>query len=133
MSNLNSCHCEESCLPKSYILPGLQSFCWTVKITCYLMGCSQQHVTFKIDDDVVHMEPDSCMIRDKLSIEQMKVEVACLYYLQLPSEKRAKGLVLVVQDMNYDGRVPETVEAVNILKNHKLGKGWIEVSVGDLD
>lgn len=46
----------------------------------------------KIDNELLHMEPDSCMIGDKLIIQQMKVEVACLYYLQLPSEKRAKGM-----------------------------------------
>ncbi|KAL3528003.1 hypothetical protein ACH5RR_012659 [Cinchona calisaya] len=89
-----------------------------------------QHIILRIDDDLLHIEPDSCMIGDKLSIEQMKVEVACLYYVQLPSEKRAKGLVPVVQDIKYDGRALETFEAVDTLKNHKLGKGHIEVSVG---
>lgn len=31
------------------------------------------------------------MVGDKLNIEWMKVEVACLYYLQLPTEKRSGG------------------------------------------
>ena len=47
---------------------------------------------FKVNDDFVHLEPDFCMLGDELSMEQMKVGVACLYYLQLPSEKRAKGM-----------------------------------------
>ena len=31
------------------------------------------------------------MAGDKISIESLKVELACLYYLQLPAEKRSKG------------------------------------------
>lgn len=31
------------------------------------------------------------MVGDKLDMECMKVEVACLYYLQLPTEKRSRG------------------------------------------
>lgn len=37
------------------------------------------------------MELSSFTIGDKLSIARMKVEVACLYYIQLPKEKRSKG------------------------------------------
>ncbi|XP_028110671.1 protein TONSOKU [Camellia sinensis] len=55
---------------------------------CYL----QQKLTFKIDEDFVHVELGSCMVGDELSIECMKVEVACLYYLQLPTEKRSRGM-----------------------------------------
>lgn len=51
----------------------------------------QQHVLVKIDDHLVHINPDLCKVGSKLNIERMKVEVACLYYLILPSEKREKG------------------------------------------
>nr|XP_027074129.1 protein TONSOKU-like isoform X1 [Coffea arabica] len=90
---------------------------------------SCQHIPIKVDDYLVQMKLDSFVNRDKLSIEQIKAEVACLYYLQLPSERRVKGLVPVVQDIKYDGRSLETLEAY-ILKNCELGSGQIEVSVG---
>ncbi|CAI9758311.1 unnamed protein product [Fraxinus pennsylvanica] len=68
-----------------------------------------QHITCKIDEDLVHMKLDSCRNSGKLNIEDMKVEVACLYCLQLSKEKRSRGLVPVIQHMKY---------------------GWIDVFVG---
>lgn len=37
------------------------------------------------------MKWDSGNAGTKLSLEQMKVEVACLFYLQLSAEERSKG------------------------------------------
>ncbi|GMP25439.1 hypothetical protein CsSME_00002310 [Camellia sinensis var. sinensis] len=91
---------------------------------CYL----QQKLTFKIDEDFVHVELGSCMVGDELSIECMKVEVACLYYLQLPTEKRSRGLLPIIQHMKCGGRALETLEG-RALKDHLWGKSWIEVSV----
>lgn len=50
-----------------------------------------QHIICKIDKDLIHLESSLCMDGDNLSTEAMKVELACLYYLQLPSEKRSEG------------------------------------------
>ncbi|XP_027181634.1 protein TONSOKU-like [Coffea eugenioides] len=50
--------------------------------------------------------------------------------LVLPSEKRAKGLVPDVQDLKRDGKVLETLEAVDELKNHTFGNNIFEVSLG---
>ncbi|KAL7230356.1 hypothetical protein ACSBR2_008781 [Camellia fascicularis] len=87
-----------------------------------------QKLTFKIDEDFVHVELGSCMVGDELSIERMKVEVACLYYLQLPTEKRSRGLLPIIQHMKCGGRALETLEG-RALKDHLWGKSWIEVSV----
>lgn len=38
----------------------------------------------------------------------------------------------MVEDIKYDGRILETLEAVDILKNRKLGKGWMEGSLGGM-
>ncbi|XP_071916680.1 protein TONSOKU-like [Coffea arabica] len=95
---------------------------------CCAESC--QHMIFKVNDDFVHLEPDSCMLGDELSMEQLKAGVACLYYLQLPSVKRAKGLVPDVQDLKRDGKVLETLEAVDELKNHTFGNNIFEVSLG---
>ncbi|CAL5323586.1 unnamed protein product [Camellia sinensis] len=100
-----------------------------------------QKLTFKIDEDFVHVELGSCMVGDELSIECMKVEVACLYYLQLPTEKRSRastvtnvhyadssGLLPIIQHMKCGGRALQTLEG-RALKDHLWGKSWIEVSV----
>lgn len=51
----------------------------------------QQCVMFRIDDDLIQLEVHSCICDDKLDIESLKVELACLYYLQLPKETISKG------------------------------------------
>lgn len=56
-----------------------------------LSCCSRQCIICKIDKDLINVEAGSCRDGDKLSIESVKVELACLYYLQLPSEKRSEG------------------------------------------
>ncbi|KAL8477291.1 hypothetical protein ACS0TY_029543 [Phlomoides rotata] len=98
--------------------------------TADVRACSDescQHIIFKIDQELVHMDlnlyGDGC----KLNIEQMKVELACSYYLRLSREKRSRGLVPVIQHMKYDGRVLESVETLSTLKDTAH---WIEVSVG---
>ncbi|GFY91241.1 tetratricopeptide repeat (TPR)-containing protein [Actinidia rufa] len=89
----------------------------------------EQYVTFKIDEEFVRLELGSYMAGDKLGIECLKVEVACLYYLQLPKDKRSKGLLPIIQNMKCGGRALETFEGIDTLKDHLRGKGWIEVSV----
>uniref|UniRef100_A0A5B6ZRH6 Protein TONSOKU n=1 Tax=Davidia involucrata TaxID=16924 RepID=A0A5B6ZRH6_DAVIN len=90
--------------------------------------CGQQ-LTFKIDEDLVHLKLGSCIVGNKLSIECMKVEVACLYYLQLSTAKRSRGLLPIIRLMKCNGRVLESLEAVDALKDNLWGKGWIEVSI----
>lgn len=51
----------------------------------------QQHIIFKIDQELVRMDLNLYGDGGKLDIEQMKVELACLYYLQLSQEKRSRG------------------------------------------
>ncbi|KAL7102122.1 hypothetical protein ACP275_08G099500 [Erythranthe tilingii] len=75
------------------------------------------------------MDLSLCRVGDKLDIEQMKVELACLYYLQLPREKRSRGLVPVIQHMKYGGRILESIETLNSLRDNEPGNGRVEVSV----
>ncbi|KAK6117535.1 hypothetical protein DH2020_048714 [Rehmannia glutinosa] len=63
-----------------------------------------QHIIFKIDQELVRMDLDLCGVGGKLDIEQMKVELACLYYLQLSREKRSRGLVPVIQHLKYESQ-----------------------------
>lgn len=46
---------------------------------------------FKIDQELVYLDPNMYGVGGKLNIEQMKVDLACFYYLQLPQEKRSRG------------------------------------------
>jgi len=39
----------------------------------------------------MHVEATLCTTGDQLNIDSLKAVVACLYYLQFPSEKRSEG------------------------------------------
>ncbi|XP_058073084.1 protein TONSOKU isoform X2 [Magnolia sinica] len=83
------------------------------------------NVTFKIGDDLIHMDACSCVSGDKVSIEYLKVEVARLYYLQLCELKRSKGVLPIIQHLKFDGKALESVEPIKAI----CGKGWIEVAI----
>ncbi|GAV62553.1 TPR_8 domain-containing protein/TPR_12 domain-containing protein [Cephalotus follicularis] len=85
-------------------------------------------ITFKIDNDLIHVKAGLCMVGNKLSIESLKLDLACLYYLQFPVEKRSKGLLPIIQHMKCDGRALESLETLESLKNHS-GKVLIEVFI----
>uniref|UniRef100_A0A6N2LC22 Protein TONSOKU n=1 Tax=Salix viminalis TaxID=40686 RepID=A0A6N2LC22_SALVM len=87
-----------------------------------------QCIVFRIDNDLIQVDAASYLAFDKLSIESMTVELACLYYLQLPTEKRSKGLLPIVQHMKCDGRVLDSMEAFETLKGDQ-GNILIEVSI----
>ncbi|KAK3211640.1 hypothetical protein Dsin_016346 [Dipteronia sinensis] len=89
----------------------------------------KQCMTFKIDDVLIHLEAGSCTTSDKLNIESLKVELACLYYLQLPTEKRSKGLLPIIQHMKCGGRALESLETFETLKD-QLENGSVEVLIG---
>ncbi|KAF3945413.1 hypothetical protein CMV_028214 [Castanea mollissima] len=86
------------------------------------------HIICKIDKDLIHLESSLCMDGDNLSTEAMKVELACLYYLQLPSEKRSEGLLPIIQQMKCGGRVLESLEKIDTLRDH-LGKVLLEAFI----
>ncbi|KAA3477919.1 protein TONSOKU-like isoform X1 [Gossypium australe] len=92
-------------------------------------GCME----FKIDDNKINVAVSSFMAGDKISIESLKVELACLYYLQLPVEKRSKGgitncfvngvllgLLPIIQNMECGGRPLESIENLDSLRNHLM-------------
>ncbi|KAL4644059.1 hypothetical protein ACB092_02G135700 [Castanea dentata] len=86
------------------------------------------HIICKIDKDLIHLESSLCMDGDNLSTEAMKVELACLYYLQLPSEKRSEGLLPIILQMKCGGRVLESLEKIDTLRDH-LGKVLLEAFI----
>ncbi|XP_062147613.1 protein TONSOKU [Alnus glutinosa] len=91
-------------------------------------GDKRDCIVCKIDKDLINVEAGSSRDGDKLSIESVKVELACLYYLQLPSEKRSEGLLPIIQQIKCSGRVVESFETIETLKDH-LGKVLLEAFI----
>ncbi|XP_028797698.1 LOW QUALITY PROTEIN: protein TONSOKU-like [Neltuma alba] len=82
-----------------------------------------QDITVKIENDLIYIEATSFVASD-----QLKSEVACLYYLQLPREKRSEGLLPIIQHIRCAGRDLESLETVENLKEC-VGDDIVEVSV----
>lgn len=51
-----------------------------------------QLIKFKLGHDTLYVDLSPCIEDGKLNIELVKVEVACSYFLQLPEQKRSKGM-----------------------------------------
>ncbi|WVZ55398.1 hypothetical protein U9M48_006061 [Paspalum notatum var. saurae] len=67
---------------------------------------------FRIGDHLVYLDGCPCIHEGALSIEALKVEVACVYYLQISDEKRAKGLLPIIGELSYCGKVLEDVASI---------------------
>ncbi|PRQ49276.1 putative 43kDa postsynaptic protein [Rosa chinensis] len=89
-----------------------------------------QCITFEIDEDIIQ---GSFMASDNLSIESVKVQLACLYYLQLPMERKLEGLVPIIQNVKCGEKVIESLETIKAFRGH-MGKivveavldGWVQ-------
>ncbi|XP_071722199.1 LOW QUALITY PROTEIN: protein TONSOKU [Rutidosis leptorrhynchoides] len=95
---------------------------------CGSVDNNDKCITFQIDEYRVRVDPCLCMVGDKLSMEALKVDLACFYYVQLPEEKRSKGLLPIIQHMKCGGRDLESFEEFDTLKEHP-GEVLVEVSV----
>ncbi|PON82233.1 N-terminal acetyltransferase A, auxiliary subunit [Trema orientale] len=89
---------------------------------------NDQCITIKIDKELIHVEAVTFVTTDKLSIESVKVELACLYYLQLPGEKRSEGLFPIIQHIRCGDRVIESLETIETLKD-QMGKVLVEAFI----
>ncbi|KAL6227965.1 hypothetical protein ACLB2K_001919 [Fragaria x ananassa] len=89
-----------------------------------------QCITLEIDEDLIQ---GSFIASDNLSIESVKVQLACLYYLQLPMERKLEGLLPIIQNVKCGGKVIEYLETVETFQGH-MGKivveavivGWVQ-------
>ncbi|KAI6691916.1 hypothetical protein NL676_019626 [Syzygium grande] len=89
---------------------------------------SKQFVSFKIDNELIHVEAESFGADDEFDIDSVKDVLACLYYFHLSKEKRSKGLLPIIQQMIIEGKALPCLETVRSLRDH-LGKGVVEVLV----
>ncbi|XP_048140158.1 protein TONSOKU isoform X2 [Rhodamnia argentea] len=89
---------------------------------------SKLFVSFKIDNELIHVEAESFGSDDEFDIDSVKAELACLYYLHLSKEKRSKGLLPIIQKILNEGKPLPCLEAVQRLR-YLLAKGGVEVLV----
>ncbi|KAM1068014.1 hypothetical protein ACFX2I_000025 [Malus domestica] len=86
-----------------------------------------QVVSFKIDKDVIHYPMKAT---GKLSIESMKVELACLYYLGLPVERRSDGILPIIKVIKLGGRVIESLETLEATVSEHMGQVLFDACIG---
>lgn len=56
----------------------------------------QKYIACQIGNDIIYVEAALCAAGDHFSIDSLKAAVACLYYLQFPTEKRSEGRQFLV-------------------------------------
>lgn len=86
-------------------------------------------IMFKIGHDFIRLNTSSLIEGDNLTIEHVKIEVACVYYLQFSEEKRSKGLLPVIGHLTYCGKVLYSLESTEELNHFARGNVPIEVVV----
>ncbi|XP_061345353.1 protein TONSOKU [Gastrolobium bilobum] len=89
---------------------------------------NDQYITCRIGNDIIHVDATLCSAGDQLNIESLKAVVACLYYLQLPTEKGSEGLLPIIQHIKCAGRDLESLETVENLKEY-LQNDAVEASI----
>ncbi|KAG2662074.1 hypothetical protein PVAP13_1KG494580 [Panicum virgatum] len=60
---------------------------------------------FRIGEHLVYLDGRAYVHEGAFSIESLKVEVACVYYLQMSDERRVKGLLPVIGELKYCGKI----------------------------
>nr|BAD19291.1 putative BRUSHY1 [Oryza sativa Japonica Group]BAD19549.1 putative BRUSHY1 [Oryza sativa Japonica Group] len=66
---------------------------------------------FKIGEHLVYLDANACTREGAFSIESLKVEVACVYYLQIPDDKRSKGLLPIIGELKCCGKVLDDTDS----------------------
>ncbi|XP_023641171.1 protein TONSOKU isoform X2 [Capsella rubella] len=66
----------------------------------------------KVEFENEHIALDSCSRND----ESVKVELTCLYYLQLPDDEKSKGLLPIIHHLEYGGRVLKPLDLHAVLR-----------------
>ncbi|CAN8269073.1 unnamed protein product [Cochlearia groenlandica] len=70
-----------------------------------------ENQNIKIEIGNKHMALDLCSGND----ESAKVELTCLYYLQLPDDEKSKGLLPIINHLEYGGRVLKPLDLYEVL------------------
>ncbi|GJM87059.1 hypothetical protein PR202_ga02977 [Eleusine coracana subsp. coracana] len=78
---------------------------------------------FRIGEHLVYLDDRACVHDGAFDIESLKVEVACVYYLQISDDKKVKGLLPVIGELRYCGEVlddaPPSIDYVDQLASEQ--------------
>ncbi|KAJ8504389.1 hypothetical protein OPV22_005275 [Ensete ventricosum] len=86
-------------------------------------------VKVKVGHDLIHVDLSSCLEDGNLDIECLKVEVACTYFLQLPEQKRSKGLFPVIGCLMSSGKALGPSEVIEDIEHQSCESIWIDVVI----
>ncbi|WOK94400.1 protein TONSOKU isoform X1 [Canna indica] len=94
-----------------------------------LLKDDHRYIKFKLGHDLIHVDISSCLEDGYLNIECVKVEVACSYFLQLPEQKRSKGLLPVIGCLKICGTALGSSEPIEDIKNALHENNFIQVVI----
>ncbi|KAF2947279.1 protein TONSOKU [Oryza sativa Japonica Group] len=86
---------------------------------------------FKIGELLVYLDANACTCEGAFSIECLKVEVACVYYLQIPDEKRSKGLLPIIGELKCCGKVLDDTDSRDYIDQLASEQKCIDVVIDD--
>ncbi|KAL5213496.1 hypothetical protein ABZP36_024343 [Zizania latifolia] len=86
---------------------------------------------FKIGEHLVYLDANAFTCEGAFSVESLKVEVACVYYLQTPDEKRSKGLLPVIGELRYCGKVLDGSNSRDHIDQLASEQNCIDVAIDD--
>ncbi|KAJ1698650.1 hypothetical protein LUZ63_007162 [Rhynchospora breviuscula] len=88
-----------------------------------------EFLAFKVGERMIYVDVSSCMQEGHLCIEDVKAEVACVYFLQLSDEGRAKGLLPVIGQLKCCGKELEPYQSIEDVKSFISEQKCIELFV----
>ncbi|KAK1620651.1 hypothetical protein QYE76_026168 [Lolium multiflorum] len=114
------------CSPASYSQPqgqnavGLQS-----------TDANHHFLAFRIGEHLVYLDANACIYEAAFSIDSLKVEVACVYNLQILDEKSSKGLFPIIGELKCCGNVLDGAESTNYIGQLASEEKCIDVVIDD--
>ncbi|KAI4982503.1 hypothetical protein ZWY2020_022995 [Hordeum vulgare] len=113
------------CIPASHNQPQGQN------AVGLLSDADHQYLAFRIGEHLVYLDVNACICEATFSIESLKVEVACVYYLQIPNEKSSKGLLPIIGELKCCGNVLDGAESVDHIGQLASEQKCIEAFIDD--
>ncbi|CAO2047258.1 unnamed protein product [Urochloa humidicola] len=86
---------------------------------------------FRIGEHLVYLDGHAYVHEGCFSIESLKVEVACVYYLQISDEKRVKGLLPVIGELKCCGKVLDDAAPIHYNDQLASEQKYVDVVIDD--
>ncbi|KAM3244362.1 hypothetical protein ACQJBY_055975 [Aegilops geniculata] len=114
------------CTPASHSQPHGQN-----AVGLLSTDADHQHLAFRIGQHLVYLDLNACICEAAFNIESLKVEVACVYHLQIPDEKSSKGLLPIIGELKCCGNVLDGAESIDYIGQLASEQKCIEAFVDD--